>query len=423
MESFQYQNLRWNQKMSTINGVYAIVAANLILPFVSLYAIEVMDATDQQIALMDSLASLGAIIALIPGALLLNRLEQKKTFTGYSLFFGRLFLLMFAFIPWLPTEWQSWALVAIFALMGIPNATANLAWQSFIADIIPDRERSNYFSNRNRIIKLTGLGVTLASGLVLNLFAKDVAAPYQILFIVSFLFGLMEVYYLYLHRETPYAKKIEPVPTESKSLRSRWAEIKQTVSGQTAFFLFLGSSVVFHFGWQMAWPLFRIFNVRYAEATAGWLSLFEVLNGIMAFATFRWWGRLADKRGNNFAIVLSSIGISSVPFFYTISDNLYYLAVMNLYTGVFVAGITLVLFNRLLEVTTTENRSIFIAIYQIAIALSAVFAPQVGVWVLSHYTMDMALVTAGSFRFLGALTFVYVFWYLMRNHSNASETH
>jgi predicted MFS family arabinose efflux permease len=303
---------------------------------------------------------------------------------------------------------------AIFAAMGIPNATANLAWQSFIADIIPDRERSQYFSNRNRMIKLMGLAVTLVSGLVLNLFAKDAAVPYQILFSVSFAFGMMEAYYLYLHREAPYSRKQKAIPHERKSLGTRWKEGKDIIVGQTAFLLFLGSSMAFHFGWQMAWPLFRIFNVRYAEATAGWLSLFEVLNGLMSFATFRWWGRLAERRGNNFALVISSIGVSTVPFFYLISDNLFYIAATNLYSGIFVAGITLVLFNRLLEVTSSDHRSIFIAIYQLAIAVSAVISPQVGVWVLSRYSMDSAMITAGLFRFLGTLAFVYVFWVLMK---------
>lgn len=410
MEQAKYKLLKYNEQMSTTNGVFGIVAANLILPFISLYAIEVMDASDNQIALMDSLSGLAGIIALIPGALWLNRLERKKVFTGMSILLGRLFLVALALVPLFPAHKAMW-LVVLFALMNIPNSTANLSWQTFIADIIPEGERSKYFSDRNRIIKIVGLGVTLATGYVLNHFSKNNPLPYQLLFFVSFIFGILEVYFLFRHREPKWKEKKErEVNRQQITLRL----IKEMLFEQKNYSLFLLSSVVFYFGWQMAWPLFKIYNVRYAEATAGWLSAFDVLNGIVWILTVRWWGRFADVRGNGFATVVAALGIASVPVLTALSTNLVYLAAVNLFTGTFVAGITLILFNRLLEVTPTKNRSSYIALYQLAIGVSAIISPQVGVWVLGHFSIQTAFYTSGFFRFIGALAFAAVFWMLKR---------
>lgn len=412
-EKDQYVNLKYNEKMSLINGIYSIFAMNLVIPFTALFAINVLNVSDREVALMDSLSGLAGMIALIPGAYWLNRLQQKKHFTGMSILISRMFFLLLVFVPFLPFSNVGLIFVILVALMQFPSAIAGLAWQDFIADLVPEKERNKFFSNRNRMIKLVGLAVTLLSGIALSIFSKDNPWPFQFFFFLAFIFGVIEVRYLYLHREPLVHKKIEKL------------NLQKFISGMKSIFthkpyiLFLVSSLIFHFGWQMAWPLFKIYHVRFAEANSLWISIFEVCNGLVAFATFRWWGRFADAKGNNIALVLTALGIATAPFLYSVSTNLYYLAAVNLWTGFSVAGITLILFNRLLEVSPNDNRSTYIALFQLVIGISAIFAPLVGVSIYeSTNSIVTAFHTSGYLRLVGVVAFFAVTYIMSREKKN-----
>jgi hypothetical protein len=93
------------------------------------------------------------------------------------------------------------------------------------------------------------------------------------------------------------------------------------------------------------------------------------------------------------------------PVLMILSTNLYYLIVMNLYSGVFVAGTTLLLFNELLRVTPEQHRTQYIAHYNIVIGLIGFVAPQVGVAILASSQMNTAMIVSTFIRLLGAVAF------------------
>lgn len=80
-EQEAYRNLRHNVKINTIQGIYSVMANNLIIPFLPLFAIKVLEASDSQVAWVTSLPALTGILVLLPGALFIDRLAAKKRFT------------------------------------------------------------------------------------------------------------------------------------------------------------------------------------------------------------------------------------------------------------------------------------------------------------------------------------------------------
>lgn len=73
--------------------------------------------------------------------------------------------------------------------------------------------------------------------------------------------------------------------------------------------------------------------------------------------------------------------------------------------GVFVAGTVLTLFNLLLEVTPNENRTVYIAVYNILINISATIAPLLGVWIKDMTSIYVALVVVAIMRMTGSIAF------------------
>ncbi|MGE5576030.1 MAG: MFS transporter [Syntrophothermus sp.] len=427
-----YQHLATNARYSCYNGICAIVANNLITPFIPLFAIEVLKATHQQVALLSSLPALMGILALLPGAHIIDRLPRKKHFTGMSILAGRLFYLLIALVPFLPVADHAAWLVILVALMNFPTSVAGLAWQAFIAELIPEPERGRFFGDRNRLTTFAGLVTTLLSGILLEQFPKNNARPYQAFFALAFLFALLEVYYIYLHvepsKETPspgtlsnkaVSKDTRPQAGTKPARRpagteTAWLATAKEILGNRPFTYFLVSSFAFHFGWQMAWPIFNIYQIENAHATAIWISIFTLCSSLMSAATFRWWNRWSEARGSAYALIFAALAIASGAFIYTFSTNLYYLAAANLWIGVAVAGITLLLFNRLLEVTPGNGRATYMAIYQIAIGISGFIAPQVGVWIMNVSNIYVSFYVSTVLRLVGAGAFALAAWLLKK---------
>ncbi len=401
------ETIKSNERNSIWNGAFSIIAGSLVTGFIPLFAIQVLGASNQQVGLISSLPSLMSILAMIPGAIWINRLEAKKKFTAISILAARFFLLLLVFIPFIQFTNQAWILVVLIALMNFPSALATLSWQSFIGDLIPDERRGQFFSQRNRILTIVGMITTFTVGIILNMFDVSAAGPYQIFFTLGFLFGVVEVYYLMKHIEH---RRVVP-KKESKKLDFSFVS---KITSHKPYLYFLICALLFNFGWQMAWPLFNIYQINYAGATAFWVSLFTVANQISQIISYKWWGKYADKKGNSMMLLVAAVGMTTAPILTILSTNLVYLTVINFWSGTFVAGTTMLLFNQLLKVSPENDRTSFLATYNVVIAGIGFISPQLGVLLLELYGMNTAMSISSVFRLVGGLSFLVVVLYVER---------
>ncbi|PLR94179.1 MFS transporter [Bacillus sp. T33-2] len=379
---------QWNEKNSIVNGVASTVVLNMSNNYFALFAIGVLGATNYQVGLISSLPQIIGLAAIIICSVIMGRLNEKKRFTGYSILFTRLFLIGMFFVVFLPYEYRAWVFVLLVGFMNLPGSFANLSWQSFIGDLIPDNRRSGFFSERNKALTIAGMIATLAVGLCLQMFDKSNPVPYQMLFAVAFIFGLIEVYYLNRHIETK-----KELPAQKRKSTVNWS-----VYRYKPFLYFIICGLFFNFAWQMAWPLFSIYQIKFAHATGFWISIFTVANQVAQIVSFKWWGRMADKYSNAKMLAVCGVGMATAPVLTILSANMIYLTFVNLITGVFVSGTVLLLFNQLLEVTKEENRGSYIAQYNILLAFVGFVAPQFGVYLLEQTSMDTAMYISGSLR-------------------------
>ncbi|MFV9510640.1 MFS transporter [Tepidibacillus sp. LV47] len=396
--------MRKNKRYSIINGAYSMIM-NTYSSFLALYAIHILHANHQQVGLLNSLPAVVSLVTTIVGGYWFSQLELKKRFCGFSILFARITLLLFALIPYIPI-YQAWILVILVGFMNIPASLANLSWQSLMGDLIPEKDRGNFFSYRNQILTIVGMIATAIVGVLLNLFDKNNPVPYQVLFIITFIFGVLEAYYLFKHIELKEFSSKGTV--EKDSLIEQMKKIGQT----KPFLFFLFSSILFNFGWQMAWPLFNIYQIEYVHASAFWLSLFTVANQLSQILTYKWWGRMSDRFGNSMMLFVASAGMATVPFLTVLSKNLYYLVLTNFWSGVYLSGTTLLLFNQLLAVSPEKGRSSYITLYTIFIGFVGFIAPQFGIRMLSIYGMNGTMNLSALIRLLGGVAFILVAIYV-----------
>lgn len=400
--SLKQKLIKYNIKINILNGIAAIISLNLVKPYYAKFA-ERLGANDYQIALLSSLPALITVFTLIPGAILIERSSDKKSITGFIMFLQKIFYILIALIPFINSSYQSWMFVILIGIMNFPYSIALIGYQDSIGDIFNEEERGMAMGLRNTYSTIFSIITIFLSGILLTKLPKtnkETIILYQIFFLIAFISGLGEVF--------SYLKFKGMKKGERKHSSEYMNVLKQIIKNlpkEKDFIMFTICSLLFHFGWQMGWPLFSIYSINYLNASEFWLSAISISSGISSVLTYTLWAKFANKKGNSLALSVATFGMGVTPVLYAISRNISSLVVFNIIVGISVAGTTLILFNILLDVTPHENRTIYIAIYNTLINISAAISPIVGVALKNKFNIYIALIIAAAIRFLGSFAF------------------
>jgi MFS family permease len=401
----------YNEKVSIYHGMVSTIAVNLASNFFPIFAISILGASNYQVGLISSLPPLVALIMTIPAAIMLNRLELQKKTVAMSVLWARIMFLLLAGVLFISSTYQAWAFLIIVALMNVPGTISNIGWQTLISGMIKEERRGAFFSYRNRLLTIVGMITTLIIGIVMKNQTNN-AVAYQLLFLIAFLFGLLEVFFLMRHKETVQPK----TNMEQKNSSMDWSIFKDN-----GYKWFLITALCFNFSWQMAWGLFNIYNVKYAHATILWISIFSVANQLAQIFTFPLWKKWAEQKSNTLMLVWVAAGMATAPFLTVLSTNLYYLTLVSMISGFFVSGTTLLLFNLLLEQSPTEKRTYCITTYNVLLSFVAFIAPQIGIWLLEVTGIQKSMDIISILRFISAIVFYLMYIKFMKNKKTALQ--
>ncbi|MEH7129866.1 MFS transporter [Neobacillus drentensis] len=401
----------YNEKVSIYHGMVSTIAVNLASNFFPIFAISILGASNYQVGLISSLPPLVALIMTIPAAILLNRLEQQKKTVAMSVLWARILFALLAGVLFIGSAYQAWAFLIIIAVMNVPGTISNIGWQTLISGMIKEDRRGAFFSDRNRLLTIVGMITTLIIGIIMKN-QTDNAIAYQVLFLIAFLFGLLEVFFLMKHKETVQTKTTK----QQKNSSMDWSIFKDN-----GYKWFLITALCFNFSWQMAWGLFNIYNVRYAHATILWISIFSVANQLVQIFTFPLWKKWADQKSTTLVLVWVAVGMATAPFLTVLSTNLIYLTFVSMTSGFFVSGTMLLLFNLLLEQSPQEKRTYCITTYNVLLSFVAFIAPQIGIWLLEVTGMQKSMGIISILRFISAIVFFIMYVRFMKNRKPALQ--
>lgn len=401
--AFKQKLVKYNIKMNVMNGVFAVLAANLVVPYFPKFA-ERLGAGDFLIGLLSSLPAAICIFTLIPGAILIENFKNKKNITGAIIFIHKLFYLLLAVVPFLPKSYQALVFVLIVGIMNLPGSVGGMGYQSSIGDIFDSRELGRAMSSRNIYSTAIGTLITLLSAQLITKIPKtnnQTIILYQVLFIVTFILAMGEVIAFF---------KLRGIRTVKKEKETKYIDsLKETIrniSKERNYKIFTISSLVFYFGWQMGWPLFNIYTISNLKGDEFWFSIIAVSSSLASVGAYKFWAKFARNKGNIYALFIATIGMSLTPLMYAVSRNLPTLVFFNIIVGISTAGTTQILFNLLLEVTPNNNRTIYIAIYNTIINISAAVSPLIGVAISEKTNIYIALIIVSFLRFVGSIAFM-----------------
>jgi len=380
-----------------INGILFTIVVNLYKPYASKFIFR-LGGTDSHVSLFTSLPGLIAVFVTIPSLILMSKTSNKKKIMIKFFLGSRLFILSFAAIPFFPKSLQPMTFVILSSLMNFPESVSSTALQSFSGDIFIEEIRATAISARNKFSTLAQIISVLIVGFILRGFGDSgngIIVMYQMFFILAFVIGLFEIYTFNKIKETSCAPKL------NINLKSSFIEI----FSNKQFNIFLTCSLLFHFGWQMGWPLFSIYQIKYLHADEWWLTLLTVSSSIVMFFSFSFWKKLIHRKGNSFVMYTATLGMAATPILFALSPNLYIITITGLITGFFTAGTITGLLTSLLEVTPEENRILYIGVHVTLTNITLFLAPTLGDFILSHTSIYFALCASALFRLIGSIAF------------------
>lgn len=396
-----------NIRLNNYHGVVSTLAANLVGPFMGIFAVR-LGASNVQIGLLSSAPAFVSLLAMIPGAKFIDSRRDKKRYTAAFMLAHRIFYLLLAMIPFFTPDRRAALLVLTLAVMNLPGAISNVAWQGFIARVVPPHRRATAFAERNRLMNVIGTLCILVAGRALDIMTYPLG--YQIIFAVAFAFGALEIWVfrrLVVAPDGAAEHNAADIPvgrfaaTLLRSVRDDLREFR----GKWSFLRFTLVSLFFHFAWQVAWPLFTLYQTKELGANNLWISILHLSNTGGSLLGYGFWAKYMERNGSLKTLFASTLGIFIVPVVYAFSRDLLTITFFNVITGIIFSGVMLALFNSLLDMTPEERKTTYIGYYNTAITASAIFAPMAGVAMLELWGYRPAFLIAATLRIMGSLAF------------------
>jgi Na+/melibiose symporter-like transporter len=392
-----------NIRLTNLNGVFQVISINLVSSFAGLF-IKRLDAGDNLVSMLNSLPAFFSIAAIIIGMPLLSSVKNKKRASSSAYFITRCFYLIMAFVPFLSDKYRAAAFVFLYGALSFPGSIANYMWQSLLADTFSPAIRGKVLSVRNMLSTFAGTITTLTAGFILAKLSAsraEVIHYYQIFFVIAFIVGIFETASLLIQRE-PKDTSFREVVNENAKFS---LDFFKTMIKQKEYVKFMICVVAFHFTWQMAWPLFLTYEVDYLHTNEMWSAIISTISGICTAFGYMFWRKFTDKHGNSLGLTIAAIGMGTCPILYNFTTHIRQVAYFTGFIGFSCAGILLILLNTLYEVAPRENRTTYIAFYNLATNITLVIAPWVGMQLYKMTTIKIALLIIGVLRLSSSLLF------------------
>jgi MFS family permease len=385
--------LRW----FWFDGAFALGIDSVVTTYFMLYIVA-LGASSAQVGLLAALSGLGGAMALLPGALLVERIGHRKEISlagGGTV--GRIAILLAACLPFFVRGEP--AVVLAIALIVLRDTFGNLslpAWTSLAADIVPPEQRGRYFSSRTIAMTLTGMFAVFVAGWIINQIGSP--AGYQWAFLFAFLFGAGSfICFSRIQDPAPAPPRVAP--------RAGSTPILGSVLGHPVFLALCLHSAVWNFSLNVAAPFFNIYLVHNLRANAIQVGVLAAAGSIVGLPALRYFGPLADRWGPRRIVLITSLLIPILPLAWVFVPSPWYVLGINLLSGALWSGFSLCLLNLLLQITPAAERARFAAVHQIVIALALAFGAATGGWVVTAFGYKAVFLLSAIGRFTAALIF------------------
>jgi len=237
----------------------------------------------------------------------------------------------------------------------IPGMLLAPARSSWLADLVPANVRGRYFGMRAAISGAVYIGTFFMFSGVLELFHERELLGFALLFFVAFAADVVcFLVYARIHN-TP----VTPEKDANFGFFDFLGETRQRNLGK--FILFVA---FFQFAVYIASPFFAPYMLLDLHFTYILFALVFASEFLAKVLIVTFWGKYADKVGNLKVMRIVSFALPLVPLLWIVSHNVFYLVLVQLFSGVCWAGFDLCSGNFIYEAAPLGKRLKYIAYHR-----------------------------------------------------------
>jgi len=387
-------------RVSFWDGVFAAAMVGLTAEYFTPFALA-LKASVSQIGLLTALPSLAGSVSQLKSADITEHVGSRRKVIYVFVFLQALALLPVIFTPFIFKNWAAVALIISVTLFNIFGAFSLPAWQSLMTDYLPYNKRGRYFGWRNKVLGGVTIVSLFSAGMILNLFKSNILRGFIIILSLACLCRFICVYFL--------VRMYEPGQHFKKdSYFSFWDFIKGARESNFARFVIFNSAFIFSV--YLAAPFFSVLMLKDLKFNYITYTILITTVSIATIFTIYRWGKNADRIGNIKVLRVSSLLISSLPFWWILNQNPVYLIFVQALSGIAWAGFNLCSVNFIYDAVTPAKRTRCIAYFYFFNGLAVCFGSFAGGLLANRlpnifsYRLFSLFFLAGTLRFIIALT-------------------
>ena len=336
-----------------------------------------------------------AMALQVLSALVAERLPNRKSFFGLALIPHRALWFLPAILPLFiapHSPWLASSIIWIVAISGMLGQLGSASWWSWMADLVPEAQRSSFWGRRHSIISVASLFSLIAAGYLLDFF-PDPSMPggsfvgFSIVFGIAAIAGTSDIV---LHLWVP-----EPKPAVSPVNTGIVQRILHPFANRDFLWLTLAMGM-----WALAAGVTGQFGLVYLNRdlhlSYSGLSILAVCGMIGASLAGVLWGYVMDRIGaRNFgAIMMLLAPLVNIAWFFlregTVSINLPFLPhfamgqillvliISSVFAGLIFSGVALAQVSLLPALSPPEGRTMAMAAHWSVVGLIGALGPLLG---------------------------------------------
>ncbi len=224
------------------------------------------------------------------------------------------------------------------------------SWNGLIGDIIDPERRAVFFARRTRRLALSTFASTLTAGAILSFWQGrgEEQLGFVCIFAIAAIARMLSAYALSKHDDPEYFCD----PSERFSFLQFVRRAQQ--SNFVRFAFFFGSV---NFATAFASPYFAPYMLRDLSMSYATFTVVIGAGVISQVVALIFWAKLSKTIGNKQILELSGYGVSLIPVLWLVSPALWYLVLIQIFSGLVWSGFNLAAQNFMFEAVSPQKRA------------------------------------------------------------------
>lgn len=278
----------------------------------------------------------------------LEKTTSYKKVMFYSTLVHGLSFVPMALIAYLHGPLSVWSAIACMAVSSAAMGFGAGCWADWMGHVVPRRRRGVYFGNRNRIINLVHLGMSVLAGHMLDTLPGKTLVIFSLIWWLGGLARTGSSFMFFRHYEP---QTLHHQPRQFGRFGDFCTELTSSAFGK-----FVVAFSLINLAANFSGPFFTLYMLNDLKLSYIQYATLSLTPSLTTILSMKPWGRICDRFGYVIPMRLQVTGVMGLPLIWIITDNFWILVLTQIGAGLTWGGLTLSSFNYSIAAISNQNR-------------------------------------------------------------------